>query len=141
MLLSLLVVAGVISCWPSSRLESSQGVNFDKLSADDRKVMQERFAKDIWPLMQRNGKDGCVGCHSTGKGGQALRLSGDVTKDFPRLVKDGFFIPDDLGSLLGRMQEKDAKRRMPPGKLPGWSDKELDLLRVFVADLDKKQKK
>jgi hypothetical protein len=137
----MLAIVGVVMCWPAPRSESSQGVNFDKLSAQDRKVLQERFGKEIWPLMQRGGKDGCVGCHSTSKGGQALRLSGDLGKDFPRLVKDGFFIPDDLGSLLGRMLEKDPKRRMPPDKRPGWSDKELDLLRVFVADLDKKQKK
>ena len=103
--------------------------------------MQERFGKEIWPLMQRGGKDGCIGCHATPKGGQALRLSGDLNRDFPKLVKDGFFLPDDLGSLYGRMIEKDAKRRMPPAKRPGWSEKELELLKAFIDDLDKKQKK
>ena len=128
----LLMAAGVVCLWTVPRSESGQGNNFDKLSDDDRKAMQERFGKEIWPIMQRGGKDGCVGCHSTAKGGQALRLSGNLNKDFPKLVKDGFFIPDDLGSLYGRMIEKDAKRRMPPDKRPGWSDKELDLLKAFV---------
>ena len=36
---------------------------------------------------------------------------------------------------------KDAKRRMPPNGREGWSSKEIELLRTFVADLDKKQKK
>jgi hypothetical protein len=127
----------------TARLESSQGggMNFDKLSDEDRKAMQERFGKEIWPLMQRAGKDGCIGCHSAGKGGQALRLTGDVAKDFPRMVKDGFFIPDDSGSLLGRIMDKDAKRRMPPDKRQAWDEKEIQLLRAFVADLEKKQRK
>src|SRR5690242_18507518 len=87
--LGLVIVSGAALCWPAGRAQSDQGVNFDKLSAEDRKVLQERFAQDIWPLMQRGGKDGCVGCHATPKGGQALRLSGKVEKDFPRLLKDG----------------------------------------------------
>ena len=145
LLLCLLAVGAVIAnsaSWATPRLESNEGgVNFDKLSAEDRKVMQERFAKEIFPLMQRGGKDGCLGCHGGGKGGQALRLTGQVDKDFPKLVKDGFFVPDDPGSLLGRMMEKDPKRRMPPDKKQAWSDKELELMKTFVTDLEKKQKK
>ena len=117
------------------------GPNFDYLKDGDRKAMQERFAKELWPLLERNGKEGCVGCHALAKTGGHMKMTGNIDKDFRMLVKDGFFIPDDLGSLLGRMQEKDLKRRMPPDKRPGWSDKELELLKAFVADLDKKQKK
>ena len=118
----------------------AQQNSFDKLSTADRQAFQKRFTKEIWPLMQRNGKDGCVGCHS-GKIVTALRLTGDVNKDFPMLLREGFFIPDDAGSLHGRITDKDPGRRMPRSKVQFWNDPEVKLLRQFVMDLDKKQKK
>jgi hypothetical protein len=114
------------------------GQNFDRLSDSDRQLMQQRFEKEIWPLMTRGGKDGCVGCHS-GKAVTALRLSGDVSKDFGRLVREGFFIPGDAGSLLERVTDPDKKRRMPLDR-SAWSEAEVKVLRAFVADLDRKQK-
>lgn len=115
--------------------------SFDRLSAEDREALQKRFEKEIWPLMQRGDKDGCLGCHS-GKLVSALRLTGKIDKDFPHMIKEGFFIPGDSGSILSRVTDKDAKRRMPPpGKAPAWSAAEIALLRSFVGDLDKKQKK
>jgi hypothetical protein len=121
-------------------MRAAQGANFDKLSAEDRQALSQRFEKEIWPLMERGGKDGCVGCHS-GKIVSDLRLTGKADKDFAMLVKAGFFLPDDAGSLLGRVTDPDPKRRMPPGKRPHWSDKEIAVLRDFTADLNKKQKK
>ena len=117
------------------------GGNFDKLSDADRKVFQERFTKEIWPLMQRNGKDGCAGCHGAGsKTVSSLKLKGDPAKDFPMLLKEGFFIPDDSGSVLTRISSKDKERRMPHKREP-WVKAEIDVLQKFVADLDKKQQK
>jgi len=116
------------------------GGNFDHLADTDRKVFQERFTKEIWPLLQRNGKDGCVGCHSSGKGVTSLRMKGDPTKDFPMLVKEGFFIPDDEGSLLNRITTKSVARRMPLKKDP-WANEDVEVLRKFVVDMDKKQQK
>ena len=113
---------------------------FDRLSAEDRKVLAERFAKEIYPLMQRNGKDGCVGCHS-GKLVSALTLTGDAGKDFAFLVKEGFFLPGDRGSLLGRITDKDPKRHMPLGNRPRWSAEEVAKLRAFEAEVEKKQRK
>src|SRR6185312_16302785 len=72
---------------------------FDRLAPADREEFAKRFEKEIRPLMQRGGKDGCVGCHN-GKGGGALRLRGNADKDFGMLLKEGFFLPDDAGSLL-----------------------------------------
>lgn len=118
----------------------AQQTSFDKLSADDRQAFQQRFTKEIWPIMQRNGKQGCVGCHS-GKIVTALRLTGDVNKDFPMMLRGGFFIPDDAGSLHGRITDKDPERRMPRSKVQFWTDAEAKLLQTFVMDLDKKQKK
>jgi len=126
---------------------AQQGANFDRLCDDDRKAMQERFAKELWPLLTRHKRDGCVGCHAGGKIVSALRMTGDIDKDFPMLIKQGFFIPGDAGSLLGRMLDKDLKRVMPPPakdanfKRPHWTEPEMAVLRTFVIDLDKKQKR
>jgi hypothetical protein len=130
------VALGILMfAWQVSR---AQPPSFDKLTDQDRQALQKRFEKEIWPLMQREGKKGCMGCHA---GGQvtALRLTGELSKDFPMLVRDGFFIPDDAGSLLGRVTDPDPERRMPRKGKP-WTDTEVQTLRTFVADLNKKQK-
>ena len=135
----MVVLCGGIFGWVSMRVPAGPP-KFDKLSEEDRKVFAKRFEKEIWPLVTRNGKDGCLGCHAGGKIVSALRLSGEVNKDFPMLLKEGFFLPEDDGSLLGRLSDKDKLSRMPRGKDP-WADKELQILRTFVVDLHKKQKK
>jgi hypothetical protein len=115
------------------------GPNFDHLSDVDRKVLQERFVKEIWPLMERGGKNGCVGCHNS-KVNSALKMTGNAEKDFRMLVKDGFFIPDDTGSMLTRIDSKTPRKKMPPpGKGDPWTKAETELLQRFVADLNKKQ--
>jgi hypothetical protein len=119
-------------------LHAGQVGKFDKLSEADRKAFGERFQKEIWPLLERGGKDGCAGCHSTKKG--SLRLSGDPSKDFVMLVGDGYLLPKDPGSVLERIVDKDKKRRMPPDGKQGWSESEVKILRQFVDDLDKKNK-
>jgi hypothetical protein len=123
--------------WQAATL--AQAPSFDKLSAADRQAFQKRFEKEVWPLMTRNGKQGCVGCHS-GKQVTALRLTGKLNKDFPMLIKEGFFLPDDAGSLLGRVTDPDKERRMPQDQAP-WTKQEVEVLRAFVVDLDKKQQK
>jgi hypothetical protein len=120
---------------------SEGGANFDFLKDEDRKVLQERFVKDIYPMMLKDGKNGCVGCHS-GKIVSSLKMSGDAEKDFRMLVKDGFFIPNDAGSVLTRVQSKDRKRRMPPpGKGDPWTKEEMEVLNKFVLDVEAKQQK
>jgi len=143
-----LLVAGM-SLHVVSRPQAAaqQGQNFDRLSDEDRQAFQKRFAKELWPLLTRHERDGCVGCHAGAKIVSALRMTGAIDKDFPMLVKQGFFIPNDPGSLLGRMLTKDPKYVMPPPtkdgkfKRPRWTESELNVLRAFVIDLDKKQKK
>src|SRR5262249_49759671 len=118
---------------------SEGGANFDFLKDQDRKVLQDRFVKDIYPMMLKDGKNGCVGCHS-GKIVSSLKMSGDAEKDFRMLVKDGFFIPKDAGSVLTRIQSKDRKRRMPPpGKGDPWTKEEMEVLNKFVLDVEAKQ--
>lgn len=117
------------------------GPNFDHLTDADRKVFQERFVKELWPLLERGGKNGCVGCHN-GKINSTLKYTSNAEKDFRMLVKDGFFIPDDTGSMLSRIEAKNPKKKMPPpGKGDAWTKTEVELLDKFVADLDKKQQK
>jgi hypothetical protein len=118
------------------------GPNFDHLQDADRKAMQERFAKDVWPLLERNGKEGCVGCHQLAKTGGHMKMTGSIDKDFRMLVKDGFFIPGDSGSMLAHITSKDRKKRMPPpGKGDPWTKEEVEVLAKFVADLESKQQK
>jgi hypothetical protein len=114
--------------------------NFDRLADADRQVLGERFKQEVWPLLTRGGKDGCVGCHSTPKGGAALRFSGDPDKEFRMLLRQGFFLKDDLGSLLGRIEDTNRRRRMPPGQQPAWTDAEKKPLRDLVDAIDRKQK-
>jgi hypothetical protein len=117
------------------------GGNFDYLTDADRKVLEERFVKDIYPMMQKDGKNGCVGCHN-GKIVSSLKMTGDARKDFRMLVKEGFFIPNDSGSLLVRIKSTNRKQRMPPpGKGEPWTKEETEVLHKFVADLDSKQQK
>jgi hypothetical protein len=121
-------------------LRAEQGKSFDKLSDDDRAAFAARFKKEVWPLLLRDGKEGCVGCHGSGKGGGALRFSGNPERDFAMLLRDGFLIKDDAGSLLERVVDKDARRRMPP-KRPAWKDADVQVLRTFVNDVHLKQQR
>ncbi len=117
------------------------GGNFDFLNDADRKVMQERFVKEIYPMMQKDGKNGCVGCHN-GKIVSSLKMTGNAEKDFRMLLKEGFFIPGDSGSVLTRIQSTNRKQRMPPpGKGDPWTKEEMEVLHKFVVELDKKQQK
>jgi hypothetical protein len=117
------------------------GPNFDHLADADRKILQERFVKEIWPFLERGGKNGCVGCHN-GKINSTLKMTGNPEKDFRMLVKDGFFIPDDTGSMLTRIEAQNPKKKMPPpGKGESLAKTEIERLAQFVADLDKKQQK
>jgi hypothetical protein len=122
------------------RLGGGEAVTFDKLNDADRAAFQQRFEKELWPLLTRAGKDGCVGCHDA-KHRSMLRFSGDAGKDFRTLLKGGFFLHEDPGSMLALIESKDKKTRMPPPDRPPWSAADAKVLRQFVSDLDKKQQK
>lgn len=113
---------------------------FDRLADADRKAFGERFAKEVYPLLSKDGKDGCVGCHS-GKLVSALKLTGDATKDYHFLLKEGFFDYGDKGSLLGRITDTDKERRMPLHPRESWKKADIEVLHNFVRDLAAKQKK
>jgi hypothetical protein len=118
---------------------AQQQRSFDKLTDGDRKTLGERFQREIWPLLVREGKEGCVGCHN-GKPVSALKFSGDAAKDFRMLLRDGFLLKDDPGSLLERIEDPSKTRRMPPGDRPRWNDADKKILADFVTAVDQKQK-
>lgn len=114
-------------------------LDFDNLKEADRAAFSVRFEKEIWPLLKRNGRDGCVGCHKQKRG--TLAFSGKADPDFRTLLSMGFLLPDDPGSILHAVSVATGQQRMPPGKRPRWTKKEVELLRRFLEDVDKKQQK
>src|SRR4051812_31842381 len=123
------------------RLQAGQGPSFDKLPDADRKALGERFRREVWPLLERHGKDGCVGCHRDGKIVSALHMTGDADRDFRTLLREGFLLKDDNGSLLARVVDPDRRRRMPPGKRALWTEAETKTLRDFVEAVHQKQRR
>jgi len=113
--------------------------SFDKLSDADREVYAKRFKAELWPLLSRNGKDGCVGCHGP-KHQSSLHFTGQPDADFRMLLRDGFFLYKDAGSMLEHVASKDERSRMPPGDRPRWTAAEIKLLTDFTMAVDKKQK-
>jgi hypothetical protein len=138
---ALLLAAAAAVPAPLRRLEAGQAPSFDKLADQDRKALGELFKRDVWPLLERGGKDGCVGCHRDGKIVSALHMTGKPDQDFRMLLREGFLLKDDAGSLLARVVETDSRRRMPPGKLRGWTAAETKTLRDFVEAVDEKQRR
>jgi hypothetical protein len=112
---------------------------FDRLREEDRMSFSVRFEKELWPLFTRNGPDGCVGCHHGSQNRGELKFAGKADADFRMLLRKGFLLPKDPGGMLYVVSGKDTRRRMPPGKRTPWSPREVELLRRFVLDLEKKQ--
>src|SRR5436190_13593186 len=106
-----LLLAGTLAVLTGDPWLSAQGPNFDRLSDADRSALAERFRREVWPLLERGGKNGCVGCHN-GKIVSSLRMSANADKDFRAMLRDGFFLKGDAGSLLARVLDTDKKRRM-----------------------------
>ncbi len=115
-------------------------MNFDRLKDLDRERFSDRFQKQVWPLLVRNGKDGCVGCHHS-QHRSTLRFTGKPDPDFRKLLRDGFFLVDDPGSMLHVVSTTNKRTQMPPGNRPRWSKKDIQVLKQFVQDLDKFQQK
>jgi hypothetical protein len=137
-----LIVAGVL-LWVGlslGPLRSAGSTPFDKLSDTDRNAFAGRFEREVWPLLVRGGKNGCVGCHGA-KHRSPLRFTGKADDDFRALLKEGFLLADDPGNLVARIETKDRKAKMPPGKRPAWPAADAQILRQFIADVDKAQKR
>jgi len=135
LMLALFALCGTVVAW-----EDTPTSRFDRLTEEDRVEFSKRFEKEVWPLFLRNEGDGCVGCHTTRQNRGGLSFTGKADPDFRTLLKKGFFLPKDPGGVLYVVNTKDTRRRMPPGNRDQWTAKEVELLKSFVTDLDKKQK-
>jgi hypothetical protein len=119
-----------------------RGENFDRLSEADRAAFAERFEKEIWPVLSRGGKESCIGCHAVGKGNvTTLRFTGDARKDYAKILKEGYLIPNDAGSVLERIKTTRPDRKMPPGKRDRVPDEDIRVLERFINDVEAKQAK
>jgi hypothetical protein len=114
--------------------------SFDKLSDADRQAFQTRFEREVWPLLLRDGKDGCVGCHVANHR-STLKFVGKADTDYRKLLTDGFLLHNDSANLVAVIETKDRKKRMPPGQRPAWAAEDVKVLKQFIADVDKKQKR
>jgi hypothetical protein len=114
------------------------GGSFDKLGDADRQAFQARFEREVWPLLLRDGKDGCVGCHVANHR-STLKFVGKAGDDYRKLLADGFFLHNDSANLVAVIETKDRKKKMPPGQRPAWAADDIKVLKQFIADVDKKQ--
>jgi len=115
---------------------------FDRLSSSDREAFAKRFEKEIWPILTKGGKESCTGCHAVGRNTvTSLRFSGDAGKDYAKMLKEGYLIANDAGSLLERIKTSHPDRKMPPGKRDRVPSEEVKIFDSFINDLEAKQSK
>ena len=50
-------------------------------------------------------------------------------------------VEEHIGFCDWCLTYRDPMRRMPPGKRPAWTEAEVKVLRDFVTELDRRQKK
>src|ERR1051326_7513865 len=79
------------------------------LSSEDMRAFSDRFARELWPVMQAN----CVACHGQ-KNPSQLLLTKDPHTAFLKLLAEGFFDADNNSSLVHRVTTTDEKILMPP---------------------------
>src|SRR5438094_9843859 len=113
--LATLIAATVAICAVTGKTSGGGTAgNFDRLSDGDRQAFQVRFEREVWPLLLKDGKDGCIGCHVANHR-STLKFVGKPDEDFKKLLKDGFFLHNDSANLSALMETKERKKRMPPG--------------------------
>ncbi len=105
-----------------------------RLSLEDAAALEERFTKEIWPLLDRaNG--GCVACHRANNPSQLHFGEDGAGFNFKKLLGHGFFNPDNPSGLLARITSPIPEQRMPPAPANPWPAGEVEKLRRFVKDL------
>src|SRR5579871_376711 len=103
------------------------------LSPQESKLLGERFAKEVWPLLSRKESD-CLTCHGTNSM-TPLKLFPDAESTFKTLLGDGHLDAENPGSILARVSAPDKARHMPPAPNKPWTDDEIQTLRAFTNDL------
>ena len=57
------------------------------------------------------------------------------------MIHVGVFLHNDAANLVALIETPVRKKRMPPGQRPGWAADDIKVLKQFIADVDKKQKR
>lgn len=133
------------TCWAATAMaltlpEKIPSIESLTVSADSYQELQRRFQprfkQEIWPLISDNGKSSCVRCHNE-KHRSSLRLTGESENDFGILLSQGFLHPSDPSAILHSITSEKPNVKMPPKKLPKWTDEQVDILKRFTQDLNK----
>jgi hypothetical protein len=96
----------------------------------------QRFQRELWPLLTRGGEHSCVSCHDADNR-SPLHFFSEPHSDFRMLRENAYFSATEPDTLLGRLTSTNPKKRMPKGKTAQpWSDREIQALRSFAADLN-----
>lgn len=104
------------------------------LAAEDATILQDRFTREIWPLLERaNG--GCVSCHNAKNPSQLHFAAEGPAPNFKKLLAGGFFDPENPSGIMARVTTADSAVRMPPPPFKAWAEDEISLLRSFVTEL------
>jgi hypothetical protein len=103
------------------------------LSPEDTRRFLERFQREIWPLLTREGAN-CLTCHDT-KSATPLKMLASASESFKSLLTSGHFEAENPSSLLARVSTPDRSRLMPPPPAKAWTDAEVQTLRRFTNDL------
>ena len=131
------------TCWAATALSLTLPVmettnqtwsTASEMQGDLQQRLQRRFNAEIWPLISENGKSSCTRCHHQ-RHRSGLRLTGEPETDFSILLRQGFLHPSDPSSILESIASKEADRKMPPGKLPQWTDDQIETLKRFTQAL------
>ncbi len=105
-----------------------------ELDAEVHHEFQERFDREIWPIISDNGKSSCIRCHDQNHQ-SGFRLTGEASADFTAMLGDGWFHPHDPGGILFCITSKNPEFMMPPGKLPRLEEAQVEVLTEFARDL------
>ena len=108
--------------------------NVGGLSPEDTQVFSERFAKEVWPVMQEN----CVACHGQKNASQLLLLT-DGKAAFLKMMGEGFFDADNHASILERVATTDKQVVMPPLSMGKLSRAQIAVFTHFSEDLKAKR--
>jgi hypothetical protein len=106
------------------------------LSRADVQALSDRFAKELWPVMQAN----CVGCHGQ-KNPSQLLLPKDPRTAFLKLLAEGFFDDENNSSLVHRISTTDEKILMPPTGMGPLKRADITRFEKFGEDVAAKRAK
>ena len=96
----------------------------------------ERFARDVYPSIDRQGEGNCLDCHESDAVSN-LVLTGDPRQDFQFLLDNHYLDQTGPDTFLSRLTTDNSDLRMPKGDdAESWSEEEIELLRQLMLSLE-----